>query len=271
MQLHRFLFTATLTCTSRVVQIRDRLLGRVPRTRPECAGLSVAQYVIPSGKNQLDAVFAAPCSGSPQAAVLICHGIGEIVSQWFPIQRIFAENGIASLVFDYSGYGRSTGFIDWPQCEQDAVSAFELLQRIAPAVPISLLGFSLGTGVASAVINRVSADRLVLCGGYSSFRNAARSARIPSFLSALVPPIWSAADALREHSLPILIVQGDRDRLFPRQMGRDLLSCCGSQADLLVLPARSHNDPFYNPKPEYWGPIINWFSQPIKAADLLTR
>ena len=31
MQLHRFLFTASLTCTSRVVQIRDRLLGRIPR------------------------------------------------------------------------------------------------------------------------------------------------------------------------------------------------------------------------------------------------
>jgi pimeloyl-ACP methyl ester carboxylesterase len=76
-----------------------------------------------------------------------------------------------------------------------------------------------------------------------------------------VPPIWSAADALRDSSLPILIVQGDRDRLFPIQIGHDLLSCCGSQADLLVLPARSHNDPFYNPKPEYWGPIINWLLQ----------
>jgi hypothetical protein len=45
------------------------------------------------------------------------------------------------------------------------------------------------------------------------------------------------------------------------QMGRDLLSCCGSQAELLVLPARSHNAPFYNPKPEYWCPIISWLLQ----------
>jgi pimeloyl-ACP methyl ester carboxylesterase len=261
MQLHRFLFTATLTCTSRVVQIRDRLLGRVPRTRPDCDGILVDRHTIHSGKNQLDAVFVSPSVSPPQSAVLICHGIGEVVSQWFPIQRIFAENGIASLAFDYSGYGRSTGFIDWTQCEQDAISGFELLRRIAPSVPISILGFSLGTGVASAILSLVSADRLVLCGGYSSFRSAARSARIPSFLSALVPPIWSAADALRDSSLPILIVQGDRDRLFPIQIGHDLLSCCGSQADLLVLPARSHNDPFYNPKPEYWGPIINWLLQ----------
>jgi uncharacterized protein len=261
MQLHRFLFTATLTCTSRVVQIRDRLLGRVLRTRPECAGLSLTPHIIPSGKNHLDAVFVSPSNAPLQTAVLICHGIGEIVSQWFPIQRIFAENGIASLVFDYSGYGRSTGFIDWTQCEQDAVAAFELLRRLAPAIPISLLGFSLGTGVASAVLSRVAANCLVLCGGYSSFRSAARAARIPNLISPLVPPIWSAAEALRDCSVPILIVQGDRDRLFPLPMAHDLLSCCGSHADLLVLPAQSHNDPFYNPRPEYWGPIVSWLLQ----------
>ncbi len=258
MQLHRFLFTATLTCASRVVQVRDRLLGRVPRSRPECAGISVTQHTIPSGKNQVDAVFVRPSSAPPQAAVLICHGIGEIVSQWFPIQQIFAENNIASLVFDYSGYGRSTGFIDWTQCEKDAISAFELLRSLAPNVPISVLGFSLGTGVAPAIINRVTADRIVLCAGFSSFRNAARAAWIPRFISPLVPPIWSAADALRDTSLPVLIVQGDRDRLFSMQMGQELLSCCGSRADFLVLPARSHNEPFYKPKQEYWGPIISW-------------
>src|SRR6476660_2802974 len=162
MQLHRFLFTATLTCASRAIQIRDRLLGRVPGSHPECNGISEAQHTIPSGKNDLDAVFVSPSIAPPQTALLICHGIGEVVSQWFPIQRIFAENGIASLVFDYSGYGRSSGYIDWAQCEQDAISAFELLQRIAPAVPISLLGFSLGSGVATAILHRVQADRLVL-------------------------------------------------------------------------------------------------------------
>ncbi len=276
MQLHRFLFTAALTCSSRVIQTRDRLLGRVPRSRPECAGISVVQHTISSGRNQLDAVFVEPSSAPPQAAVLICHGIGEIVSQWFPIQRIFAENNITSLVFDYSGYGRSTGFIDWAQCEQDAVSAFELLRHLAPRVPISVLGFSLGTGVAPAIINRVTADRLVLCAGFSSFRNAARAAWIPKFVSPLVPPIWSAADALRDSSLPILVVQGDRDRLFSARMGRELLSCCGSRAELLVLPARSHNEPFYKPQMNYWGPIISWLLHEDamsngNPADVLTR
>jgi len=263
--LHRFLFTATLTCASRFVQARDRLLGRVPRSRPACATLSASQQSIRSGKNLLDAVYAEPAPGPPRSAILICHGIGEVVAQWFSIQRIFAENGIASLVFDYSGYGRSTGRPDWLQCEQDAVAAFQLLQQLAPNCPTSLLGFSLGTGVAPAILDRVTPHRLILCAGYSSFRNAARAAWIPGFISPLVPPIWSAKEALRNCSLPVLIVQGTNDRLFGMQMAHDLVDCCDGRADLLVLPARSHNYPVYHPQMEYWGPIINWMLQETRV------
>ena len=264
--VQRFLFTAALACASRAVQLRDRMLSRIPHSLPECIGIAATQHTLASGKSLLDAVFVTPAPTEARAAVLICHGIGEIVPQWFPIQRILAEAGIASLVFDYSGYGRSTGRPDWSQCEDDAVSAFNLLKRLV-SVPITILGFSLGTGVAATILNRVSAERLVLCAGFSSFRKAARAAWFPGFLSPLVPPIWSAADTLRNCKLPILIVQGDHDRLFPMQMAHDLVACSGGRADLLVLPARSHNEPFYHPQMHYWGPIIAWLLHEKRATD----
>jgi uncharacterized protein len=257
----RIAFTTSLTIASRIVQLRDRLLGRVPRSRPDCPTLRATQHKIPSGKNILDAVYVEPATSNPDSALLICHGIGEVVPQWFSIQRLFAERGIASLVFDYSGYGGSTGLPDFLQFEQDAISSFQLLQRLAPGIPITLLGFSLGTGIAPAILNRVTADRLILCAGYTSFRNAARAAWIPPFMTPLVPPIWSAREALCNSTMPILIVQGDRDRLFQSHMAEELLACTGGRADLFVLPAPSHNAPFYNPQPEYWNPIIDWLKQ----------
>ena len=261
MQLQRFLFTAALTCASRAVQLRDRMLSRVPRSRPECSATTATQYTLTSGKNLLDAVYVKPSSSEARAAILICHGIGEIVPQWFPIQRILAEGGIASLVFDYSGYGRSTGRPDWSQFEDDAILAFQLLKKLAPELPIAVLGFSLGSGVAPAILNRVDADRLILCAGYSSFRKAARAAWVPGFLSRFVPAIWSAENALRNCTLPILVVQGDNDGLFRPPMGHDLFACCNGHAELLILPARSHNEPFYKPQMHYWGPIISWLLQ----------
>ena len=254
-------FTTALTIASRLVQVRDRLLGRVPRSRPDIPTLHATQHTIPSGRNLLGAVYVEPADQPARAALLICHGIGEIVPQWFPIQRLFAERGIASLVFDYSGYGRSTGYPDFLQFEQDAIASFQLLQRLAPGTPITLLGFSLGTGIAGAILDRVSPDRLILCAAYTSFRSAARAAWIPSFMTPLVPPIWSAKEALCDCALPILIVQGDRDGLFQMHMAHELHACTGGRADLLILPARSHNSPFYYPKPEYWNPIIDWLRQ----------
>ncbi|HXS75189.1 MAG TPA: alpha/beta fold hydrolase [Terracidiphilus sp.] len=263
----RIAFTTAITIASRIVQLRDRLLGRVPRSRPDCKGIRATQHAIASGRNLLDAVYVKPSETPSRSALLICHGIGEIIPQWFPIQRLFVESGIASLVFDYSGYGQSTGMPDFLQFEQDAIASFQTLQRLAPGVPVTLLGFSLGTGIVPAILNRVKADRVILCAGYTSFRSAARAAWIPPFLSFLVPPIWSAEEAMRDCTLPILIVQGTRDRLFQMQMAQELAACCGGQADLLVLPARSHNEPFYYPKPHYWDPIIEWILHPAPRKD----
>ncbi len=209
----------------------------------------------------LDAVYVEPAAHPAQASVLICHGIGEVVTQWFPIQRFFADAGIASLVFDYSGYGRSTGRPAWTQFEQDGISAFQLLKRHAPSSPIGLLGFSLGTGVVPAIVNRVEADRLVLCAGYSSFRAAARAVGIPAFLSPLVPPIWDAAASLPNCKLPVLVVHSTADGLFPAQMARDIVSSCGGTAELLLVHGIGHNEPFYKPDLSYWGPIISWLGK----------
>ena len=257
MRKQRISFRVALTVASRAVQARDWAMRRIPGRRAQAAHEWAAAGSIQSGRSLLDAVFVTPGEAA-KSAVLICHGIGEIVPQWFPIQELLAERGVASLVFDYSGYGRSTGTIDWSQFERDSIAAFERLKVLAPNLPLSLLGFSLGSGIAAAIAGNVSAERLVLCAGFTSFRDAARAAWVPGWLSPLVPPIWAARESLRDCCLPVLVVQGDRDKLFNPAMGRELVSHCGANAEFIQLPARSHNEPFYNPKPHYWGPIISF-------------
>jgi uncharacterized protein len=260
MRSHRPSFTVVLTVASRLIRLRDRLLGRMHSDRVDSPGLSSVRYSIPSGNNLLDAFYVEPTAQPARASVLICHGIGEVADQWFPIQRILAEGAVASLVFDYSGYGRSTGFIDWTQCEQDAISAFQLLRRLSPPRPRSVLGFSLGTGVVPAVIDRLEADRVVLCAGFTSFREAAHSIGIPRALSRLVPPIWNSEESLRNCSLPLLVVHSTGDGYFPVQMARDLASWSGGSARLIVVPGMEHNEPFYKPDLSYWGPVISFLT-----------
>ena len=204
--------------------------------------VSVSRHAIPSGASILDAIYVEPVGPPARAAVLLCHGIGETVRPWFPVQQLLAINGVASLLFDYSGYGKSTGAIDWTQFEQDAVAAFRCLEGLAHPLPVSVLGFSLGSGVAAAVINRLHAQRLILCAAFTSFRDATHAIGIPARLGPLVPPIWSAEESLRHCALPILIVHGARDRLFPVKMAAKLASLCGPNGKIGHRP-RSRSQP----------------------------
>jgi alpha-beta hydrolase superfamily lysophospholipase len=255
--VQRAVFAGALFVGSRAIHLRDLALGRVPRRSTQTPGLTLTPLTIRSGRNLLDAVFAAPAGEPARATVLICHGIGEIVPQWMPIQRLLAARGVASLVFDYSGYGRSTGWPTPAQIENDAVAAFGRLQELAGG-PVSLLGLSFGTGVVPAILDRVSAHRLVLCAAFTSFRAAARSAGIPGFLSGLVPPVWASEQALRAAPQRVLLVHSTGDRLFHVSMAEELADWCGERASIRLVDGLGHNEPFYKPAGAYWDPIAQF-------------
>ncbi len=255
MGMQRLMFSYAVTGISRVALVRDRVLGRVQRDRVEQSRHGAMRHSIPSQERVLDAVFVKPRS-EPRAVLLICHGIGEVVEHWTPVQELLAGHGVASLVFDYSGYGRSTGTVDWCRCEQDAIAAFAFLRKLAPGAAVSLLGFSLGSGVATAILEKTEPERLVLCEAFTSFRDAACSLGVPQFCTGVLPPIWDGEQVLRRWRRPVLIVHSERDRMFPVEMAAQLAEWCGPNAELVVVPGHAHNEPFYKPRLAYWGEVV---------------
>jgi uncharacterized protein len=250
-------FTISVTAISRTLILRDRVLGRMGRIRAAVSHRArIERYAIPCGSRPLDAVFVAPSVAPPQAALLICHGIGETVEHWIAVQTLLAEHGISSLVFDYSGYGRSQGAVDWRRCEENALAAFHFLQTLAPNLPISLLGFSMGSGIAAAIAARIPAHRLILCSAFTSYRDAACVLGVPRTLASALPPIWDGEAALRLCSLPILVVHCERDRAFPVRMAARLADWSDDRSELIVVPNHAHNEPFHRPRMDYWSHIV---------------
>jgi alpha-beta hydrolase superfamily lysophospholipase len=219
--------------------------------------MSAARYSIPSGRERLDAAFVGPAEGQAKAALLICHGIGEIVDHWLMVQKLLATRGVATLVFDYAGYGRSSGAVDWSQCEEDAVCAFEFLKRLVPGVPVSMLGFSMGSGISAAILPRVDADWLILCSAFTSFQEAACALGLPRGLSLVVPPIWNGKESLPRCASRVLIMHCEQDRVFPARMASELASWCGANAEVVIVPDQKHNEPFYRPKRSYWEHVVS--------------
>ena len=238
---HRILAVG-VTLISRVLILRDRLFRRIAPPQSIETPISVFRHSIPSGRNLIDAVFVTPNEKDVRANLLLCHGIGETVEHWFVVQQLLATCGVASMVFNYSGFGRGTGLFNARQAEQDAIAAFHCLRELAAPLPISILP-------------QVPANRLVLCAAFTSLRKGAMSIALPKSLRFVVPDIWDSENALLTCAIPVLIVHGDRDRLFPVRMAEALKAACASPSELVIIPGLAHNQPFYRPQISYWSLI----------------
>ncbi len=216
------------------------------------------RLVISSGWRKLSAVYVE--AGKDAPAVLICHGIGELVEYWSDVQDLLKGMGVASLVFNYSGYGESTGRVSVANCEEDALAAYkELASRGHRS--IVLLGFSMGTGVGCAVASRMDLDGLVLCEGFSSLREAGMAMGFPRWMTRGVPDVWDTIHRVGELKMPVLVVHSDEDGLFPLSMAEQVAEACGENGELLVIRGVSHNAPIFAPTEEYWQPVADWVKE----------
>ena len=251
------LLTLLLNLTSRLLLRSDRMNGIMEQV------LSVFPFanerlVIPSGKRRLSAVYVS--AGDETPAVLICHGIGELVEYWGRVQGLLQGKGVSSLVFNYSGYGTSTGHLSTAHCEEDTIAAYtELAGRGHPS--IVLLGFSLGSGVGAAVASRVAIDGLVLCEGFSTLREGAMAMGFPRWVTRMVPDAWDTVRRVCALEVPVLVVHSDVDGLFPLSMATSVAEACGGRGELIVIKGVSHNAPIFAPTEEYWRPIAAWVKQ----------
>jgi len=248
------LFTLSLAAISRILVFRDRRNGSYDRVcSVPCR--DDERLTIQSGGRILDAILVS--AGDDAPAVLICHGIGEIVEYWGPTQRLLQVLGITSLVFDYSGYGRSTGLPTTAHCEEDAIAACkELTHRTSS--PLFMLGFSLGTGISASVAARLPIDGLILCEGYTSLREAAASVGFAPWIAREVPDTWQTERCVSELSIPVLVMHSDADDLFPVSMAKRVAEACKGHGELMVIPGLSHNEPIFIPTKDYWGPVADW-------------
>ena len=246
-----------LMVTSRLLLRSDRLNGTMEHML-RAFSFAKERLVIPSGDRKLSAVYVS--AGEDTPAVLICHGIGELVEYWGGVQGLLKGLGVSSLVFNYSGYGASSGTLSTAHCEEDATAAYrELAGRGHQS--IVLLGFSLGTGVGCAVASRIDVNGLVLCEGFSTLREAGAAMGFPRWVTRVVPDAWDTVHRVCNLEMLVLVVHSDVDGLFPLSMAKRVTEACGPRGKLIVIHGVSHNTPIFAPTEDYWKPIVEWIKQ----------
>ncbi len=229
---------------------------------PAEAGLPYEELEIRSGSRRLRAwwVKAVRSQGTAKA-ILIYHGNNETMTEWIPVLGFLWKNGISSFIFDYSGFGYSSGRATFRSLRQDAVAARTLFEEKAAGAAKYLLGLSLGSAVVlegqAALTTGVSG--IILVGAFSSIREIALSWKIvPAPLAYLAPNNYNNAELIRTVHVPVLIVHSREDELFPPKMVEELLANANEPKSLILLDGLKHNGMLEGRHADYLAPVIEF-------------
>ena len=161
----------------------------------------------------------------------VAQNIGQFASI-FPHKAIYLVN--------YRGYGASTGAPSEAALVADAQAIFD---HISPMhANISIVGRSLGSGVAVILAATRNAERLVLITPYDSIARLAQSS-FPIFpVSALLKDRYDSLSHASSISIPTLLLIAERDEFIPMKSSRNLAAALDpAMTTVNVIGNASHN------------------------------
>jgi len=175
--------------------------------------------------------------------VLLCHGNAGNVGDRLLHATLLTAVGFDVLLFDYRGYGHSSGTPGEQGTYRDARGALACLLRQPDVDPsrVLYLGESLGGAVAIELALAHPPAGLVLLSAFTSVREMARVhyALIPT---ALVPDAYPSLRLIGRLRAPLLVLHGEDDALVPVEHGRALFDAATGPKRLRIVPGVGHND-----------------------------
>jgi len=177
------------------------------------------------------------------AHVLLFHGNAGNISHRLGMARLLVDAGFDLLLFDYRGYGLSTGTPGEEGTYRDARAArgaWLAREGVDPA-RIIYLGESLGGGVAAELAVEHPPLGLVLQSTFTSIRDMARI-HYPFIPAFAVPDAYPTLDRVRRLSSPLLVIHGELDDIVPVAHGRALFEAAPQPKTMHVLRGAGHND-----------------------------
>ena len=160
-----------------------------------------------------------------------------------PFARLLARAGIDVLLWDYRGYGRSSGRTTERGTYTDARAVREAAVARDGVDPerLLLLGESLGGAVALKLATEHPPAGLVLQSAFTSVRDVA-AVHYPFIPRALVPDAYPSKRIVAGLRAPLLVLHGARDEIVPVAHGRALYGAAPEPKRSEVFERTGHND-----------------------------
>jgi len=192
--------------------------------------------------------------------MLLCHGQGGNISDRLNKVLRWHRLGATVFLFDYRGYGRSSGNPNERGLYRDAKAAYRYVRQRAPASPLFIYGTSLGGGVATDLALHRYVTGLILEDTFTSIEDMARY-RFPKLpVDWLVSERFDNLSKISRIAVPVLFYHSIDDEVVPYAMGRRLYEHAHSPKRFITL--RGSHDSAYSVSGDAYDAALVQFLQP---------
>lgn len=229
------------------------------RTLAAPSGLAVEDVSIGTNDGERLHGWWIGAHGPPRGHVLFCHGNAGNIGSRAGYARALSRVGFDVLLFDYRGYGRSSGRPSEEGTHRDAQAALAALRGrpgVQPARTL-YLGESLGGAVALALALESPPAGLILQSAFTSVRDMARSV-MPLLPRAVVPDAYPSLRLIAHLGAPLLVLHGEHDDVVPVAQGRALFAAAPQPKRIEVLPGAGHNDLLVLAERAWIAAVVDW-------------
>jgi uncharacterized protein len=224
--------------------------GRTLTTTPSQIGLGFEDLRITTADRvDLHGWYVAAPTGA--AAILLCHGNAGNIAHRLDWLEMFCGMGFAMLLFDYRGFGRSSGTPTEQGTYLDAQAAWDFLTNTKGFSPRSvvIVGESLGGPIAAHLAKDVAPGALILVSTFTSVPNLASNLYwyLPVRLLARIQ--YPTAEYVTRVHVPTLVIHSRDDETIPFSHGEELRRRASGPAQLLEIFG-DHNAAFMLSRPK---------------------
>lgn len=179
----------------------------------------------------------------PRGVIFFLHGNGGNLEGWTENIQYYQRVNYELFIFDYRGYGKSTGAYDQPgQLMDDVRAAWQVMQQRCGDIPVVIYGRSLGAALATELATEVDAELLVLVSAFTSMVAMTRQ-HYPWVPPGLLRYPFRTDQIIDRARPPVVLIHGSDDRFIPPSHSYSLHSLLAEgRRRMKIIEGAAHND-----------------------------
>lgn len=198
---------------------------------------------------------------NPKAVLLLFHGNRDGAFERLDFARALVPAQVTVALAEYPGYGGEKGPTHEWAVLRNSLAVYDEIEARCPALPLFLMGESLGTGPATYVASLRRPKALLLSTPYTSMASVAKY-RYP----------WMPIHALIRHPLkawlwaphvtsPVLILHGTMDKTVPYSMGQEQARRFKRVKNFVTIEGAAHSNLRQMNQGQFWTACKDFIAQ----------